>query len=105
MMDISASVTISDLPPIAVKLYGFINNPQHKLDIQALQTYLVKNVFNSVIKDLKSREKKPENIIKDALGLRKKKDSNVEEQSNTKLENQQADPVNKLLQKGLEKLF
>src|SRR5207237_556303 len=58
MMDISASVTIGDLPPIAVKLYGSINNPQHKLDIQALQTYLVKNVFNSVIKDLKSGEKK-----------------------------------------------
>lgn len=105
MMDISASVTIADLPPIAVKLYGFINNPQHKLDIQALQTYLVKNVFNSVIKDLKSGEKKPENIIKDALGLRKKKDTTTEEQSNTQPENQQADPVNKLLQKGLKKLF
>ncbi|WP_341786846.1 AsmA family protein [Rickettsia endosymbiont of Cantharis rufa] len=105
MMDISASVTIADLPPIAVKLYGSINNPQHKLDIQALQTYLVKNVFNSVIKDLKSGEKKPENIIKDALGLRKKRDSNAEEQSNTQPKNQQADPVNKLLQKGLRKLF
>ncbi|MEY4463393.1 MAG: outer rane assembly protein [Pseudomonadota bacterium] len=105
IMDISASVTIADLPPIAVKLYGFINNPQHKLDIQALQTYLVKNVFNSVIKDLKSGEKKPENIIKDALGLRKKKDTTTEEQSNTQPENQQADPVNKLLQKGLKKLF
>ena len=78
-MDISARVTFGELPPIAVKLYGSINNPQHKLDIQALQTYLVKNVFNSVIKDLKSGEKKPENIIKDALGLRKKKDTNTEE--------------------------
>ena len=105
MMDISASVTIGDLPPIAVKLYGFINNPQHKLDVQALQTYLVKNVFNSVIKDLKSGEKKPENIIKDALGLRKKKDTNAEEQSSPPQENQQADPVNKLLHKGLKKLF
>ncbi len=105
MMDISASVTIGDLPPIAVKLYGFINNPQHKLDIQAFQTYLVKNVFNRVIKDLKSGEKKPENIIKDALGLRKKKDTNTEEQNSPPQENQQADPVNKLLQKGLKKLF
>ncbi|AFB21240.1 AsmA family protein [Rickettsia canadensis] len=105
IMDISTSITIADLPPITVKLYGFINNPQHKLDIKALQTYLVQNVFSSVIKDLKSREKKPENIIKDALGLRKKKYSNVEEQSNIKLENPQADPVNKLLQQGLKKLF
>ncbi|WP_025999545.1 AsmA family protein [Rickettsia australis] len=105
MMEISASVTIADLPPIAVKLYGFINNPQHKLDIQALQTYLVNNVFNSVIKDLKSGEKKPENIIKDALGLRKKKDTNAEEQSSSLQENKQADPINKLLQKGLKKLF
>ncbi|AEV92110.1 AsmA family protein [Rickettsia slovaca] len=105
MMDVSASVTIADLPPIAVKLYGFINNPQHKLDVQAFQTYLVKNVFNSVIKDLKSGEKKPENIIKDALGLRKKKDTNTEEQNSPPQENQQADPVNKLLQKGLKKLF
>ncbi|ABV74817.1 outer membrane assembly protein [Rickettsia akari str. Hartford] len=105
MMDISASVTIADLPPIAVKLYGFINNPQHKLDIQALQTYLVNNVFNSVIKDLKSGEKKPENIIKDALGLSKKKDTNAEEQSSSQHENKQADPVNKLLHKGLKKLF
>ncbi|WP_218459778.1 AsmA family protein [Rickettsia sp. TH2014] len=105
MMDISASVTIEELPPIAVKLYGFINNPQHKLDIQAFQTYLVKNVFNSIIKDLKSGEKKPENIIKDALGLRKKQDTNTEEQSSPPPENQQADPVNKLLQKGLKKLF
>ncbi|GAA5252741.1 AsmA family protein [Candidatus Rickettsia kedanie] len=105
MMDISASVTIADLPPIAVKLYGFINNPQHKLDIQALQTYLVNNVFNSVIKDLKSGEKKPENIIKDALGLRKKKDTNAEEQSSSPQGNKQADPVNQLLQKGLKKLF
>ncbi len=93
MMDVSASVTIADLPPIAVKLYGFINNLQHKLDVQAFQTYLVKNVFNSVIKDLKSGEKKPENIIKDALGLRKKKDTNTEEQSSPPQENQQADPV------------
>ncbi|MFV9890714.1 MAG: AsmA family protein [Rickettsia conorii subsp. raoultii] len=105
MMDVSASVTIADLPPIAVKLYGFINNLQHKLDVQAFQTYLVKNVFNSVIKDLKSGEKKPENIIKDALGLRKKKDTNTEEQSSPPQENQQADPVNKLLQKELKKLF
>lgn len=108
MMDISASVAINELPPLAVKLYGSINNPQHKLDIEAFQTYLVKNVFNSVIKDLKSGEKKPENIIKDALGLRKKKnnDNNADEQNNPGTQNQPtADPVNKLLQKGLKKLF
>lgn len=105
MMDISASVTVNNLPPLGVKLYGSINNPQHKLDIEALQTYLVKNVFSGVIKDLKSGEKKPENIIKDALGLKKKNDSNADEQNNTQPQNQPTDPVNKLLQKGLKKLF
>ena len=105
MIDVSASITIANLPPIAFKLYGFINNTQHKLDVQTLQTYLVKNIFNSVIKDLKSGEKKHENIIKDALGLRKKKDPNIEEQSSNAQETQQADPVNKLLQKRLKKLF
>jgi len=106
MLDLGASITINELPPLAVKLYGSINNPQHKLDIDALQKYLVKNVFNSVIKDLKSGDKKPENIIKDALGIGKKKNSNnAEEQNSSKPQNQPADPVNKLLQKGLKKLF
>lgn len=107
MMDVGASVTINNFPPLGVKFYGSINNPQHKLDIEALQTYLIKNVFSSVIKDLKSGEKKPENIIKDALGLRnKKEDSSNNEQNNTEQpQNQPTDPVNKLLQKGLKKLF
>lgn len=107
MLDVGASVTINNFPPLGVKFYGSINNPQHKLDIEALQTYLVKNVFSIVIKDLKSGEKKPENIIKDALGLRKKKEDSSNQQNNTEQpQNQQpADPVNKLLQKGLKKLF
>jgi len=105
MLDISASVTINNLPPLGVKLYGSINDPRHKLDIAALQSYLVKNVFSSVIKDLKSGEKKPENIIKDALGLKKTKDSNNDEQNNSQPADQPTDPVNKLLQKGLKKLF
>ncbi|WP_341788193.1 AsmA family protein [Rickettsia endosymbiont of Lasioglossum villosulum] len=107
MLDVGASVTINNFPPLGVKFYGSINNPQHKLDIEALQTYLVKNVFSSVLKDLKSGEKKPENIIKDALGLRKKKEDSSNEQNNTEQpQNQQpTDPVNKLLQKGLKKLF
>ncbi|XVN41681.1 MAG: AsmA family protein [Rickettsia endosymbiont of Argas persicus] len=104
ILDVGASVAINNLPPLGVKFYGSINNPQHKLDIEALQTYLVKNVL--VIKDLKSGEKKPENIIKDALGLRKKKDNSANEQNNnTQPENKEADPVNKLLKKGLKKLF
>ncbi|WP_342225976.1 AsmA family protein [Rickettsia endosymbiont of Urophora cardui] len=107
MMDIGASITINNFPPLGVKLYGSINNPQHTLDMEALQTYLIKKVFSSVIKDLKSGEKKPENIIKDALGLRKKKEDSSNEQNNTEQpQNQQpTDPVNKLLQKGLKKLF
>ncbi|HJD55819.1 MAG TPA: AsmA family protein [Rickettsia endosymbiont of Pyrocoelia pectoralis] len=106
VMDVSASVTIKELPPLAVKLYGSLNNPQHKLDMKALKTYLVKNVFNSVIKDLKSGEKKPESIIKDALGLRKKKDTEEPQPQNQNSdENKSNDPVNKLLQKGLKKLF
>ena len=90
MLDVGASVTINNFPPLGVKFYGSINNPQHKLDIEALQTYLVKNVFSSVIKDLKSGKKKPENIIKDALGIGKKKDndSNAEEQNSSKPQNQ-----------------
>ncbi|HJD65043.1 MAG TPA: AsmA family protein [Rickettsia endosymbiont of Diachasma alloeum] len=101
MMDVGASVTINNFSPLGVKFYGSINNPQHKLDIEALQTYLIKNVFSSVIKDLKSGKKKPENIIKDALGLRnKKEDSSNNEQNNTEQpQNQSTDPVNKLLQK------
>lgn len=105
-MDVNANVTIKELPPLAVKLYGSLNNPQHKLDMEAFKTYLVKNVFNSVIKDLKSGEKKPENIIKDALGLHKNKDTEGSQpQNQNSNENKSDDPVNKLLQKGLKKLF
>lgn len=107
MMDVGASVAINNFPPLGVKFYGSINNPQHKLDIEAFQKYLIKNVFSSVVKNLKSGEKKPENIIKDALGLGKKKeDSSNNEQNNTEQpQNQPTYPINKLLQKGLKKLF
>lgn len=109
MLDINATVAIKNLPPLGVKLYGLLNNPQHKLDFKDLQTYLFKNVVNSVVKDLKNGEAKPENIIKDALGLRKKT-STEQQESNNKPETQEnnsppTDAVNKLLQKGLKKLF
>ncbi len=107
MMNVDASIAINNFPPLGVKLYGSINNPQHKLDIEAFQAYLMINVFSNVIQDLKSSEKKPQNIIKDALGLRKKKEDSNNEHNNTEQpQNQQpTDPVNKLLQKGLKKLF
>ncbi|WP_341793812.1 MULTISPECIES: AsmA family protein [unclassified Rickettsia] len=109
MMDINASVTIGSLPPLGVKLYGFLNNPQHKLDAKALQTHLVKNVLNSVVKDLKKGDVKPENIIKNALGIGKKKSTeaqdNQQENNQENNDNKTNDPVNKLLQKGLKKLF
>lgn len=107
MMDVNAAVNIANLPPLGVKLYGFLNNPQHKLDAKALQTHLVKNVLNSVVKDLKKGDVKPENIIKNALGIGKKK--SVEPSDSQPVDNQENnktnDPVNKLLQKGLKKLF
>ncbi|MFY9590137.1 AsmA family protein [Rickettsia endosymbiont of Halotydeus destructor] len=109
MMDVNASVTIGSLPPLGVKLYGSLNNPQHKLDLKELQTHLVKNVVNSVVKDLKKGNVKPENIIKNALGIGKKKSAEPSDAQPTNNQenndNKASDPVNKLLQKGLKKLF
>ncbi len=104
MMDINATVNIANLPPLGVKLYGFLNNPQHKLDAKALQKHLVKNVLNSVVKDLKGGEAKPENIIKNALGIGKKK--SAEPQDGQPTDNQESndnkanDPVNKYYRRG-----
>ncbi|AAU03816.1 AsmA family protein [Rickettsia typhi] len=101
-MNINTNINITELPPITVKLYGSINNMHYKLDTHAIQNYLVKNVFNSVMKDLKNSQQKPENIIKDALGLSKTKDTDVKNESSNIQKSKQVDPVNKLLHKGLK---
>ncbi|AFE50009.1 AsmA family protein [Rickettsia prowazekii] len=104
VMNINTSINIAKLPPITVKLHGFINNMHYKLDTHAIQNYLVKNVFR-VIKDLKNSKKKSENIIQNALDLRKTKDIDIKKESSNIQESEQVDPVNTLLQKGLKKLF
>ncbi|NRA90565.1 MAG: AsmA family protein, partial [Simkaniaceae bacterium] len=53
-MDISARITLDskELPPFAARLYGPLDNPNHKLKTGKLEQYLLQNVLSSVMDSL-----------------------------------------------------
>ncbi|WP_341761445.1 AsmA family protein [Candidatus Tisiphia endosymbiont of Thecophora atra] len=104
------TVDIKLMPPFKVRFYGYLNNPQHKLDTKALQQYLVKNLVNSVVNDVK-KGKKPEDILKDIIGVGKDKKPTGEEVQNDQDRGSSTNgeqPTNKVkstIEKGLKGLF
>lgn len=79
------------LPPFKVRFYGNLNNIQHQLDTRLLQQYLLKNVLNEVMEGA-TKGKKPEEMLKNLIGIGKNKDSD-QEQNNPEPNNQQPLPA------------
>ncbi len=71
-MDISATITLEGkkLPPFSARIYGPLDNPDHKLKTGKLEQYLLQNVLSGVMDSF--GKGKPEDIIKGVLGLGKK---------------------------------
>ncbi|WP_375331917.1 AsmA family protein [Candidatus Tisiphia endosymbiont of Temnostethus pusillus] len=107
-IDSVINVNINSIPPLKVRLYGNLNNPQHKLDTKALKEYLTKNLVNSVVDGVK-KGTKPEDILKNIIGGRKNKQSEGEgTQNDQHVEPSNNVPVNKVkstIEKGLKGLF
>ncbi|MCC8398010.1 MAG: AsmA family protein [Rickettsia endosymbiont of Labidopullus appendiculatus] len=102
------NVNIKSIPPLQVRLYGNLNNPQHKLDTKALKEYLAKNLVNSVV-DSVTKGKNPEDILKNIIGGKKSKQP---EETGTQNDHGESstnnNPVNKVkstIEKGLKGLF
>lgn len=112
-LDINADikVDIKNMPPFKAHLYGMLDNPQYKLDLKALQQYLVNNVLTNVIDSIKSGKTRPEDILKGILGGGKNKQApadNEPQQSNDQNDDSASSPkneVNNLINKGLKGLF
>lgn len=107
-IDSVINVNINSIPPLKVRLYGNLNNLQHKFDTNALKEYLTKNLVNSVVDGVK-KGTKPEDILKNIIGGRKNKQSEGEETRNDQhVEPSNNIPVNKVkstIEKGLKGLF
>lgn len=105
------TVDIKFMPPFKVRFYGYLNNPQHKLDTKALQQYLVKNLVNSVVNDVK-KGIKPEDILKDIIGVGKDRQPVGERVQNDQdrggsstTEEQPINTVKSTIEKGVKGLF
>ncbi|MFK7967992.1 MAG: AsmA family protein [Rickettsiaceae bacterium] len=82
ILDINSvvNVDIKSMPAIKVDTYGFLDNPQHKIDTRALQQYLIKNVLSNVINDIK-KGTKPEDMLKNILGSTNNQENSSESQT------------------------
>lgn len=114
-MDIAAKVEtdVKGMPPFGARLYGPLDNPQHKLDTAALKQHILKNVINKVMDTIKEGGK-PEDVLKNLLGGKRPKQPTEGEnqpESATNNDNQQQpqdktnNPVEDVMKKGLEGLF
>ncbi|WP_425363130.1 AsmA family protein [Candidatus Tisiphia endosymbiont of Hybos culiciformis] len=106
-IDSVINVNINSIPPLKVRLYGNLNNPQHKLDTKALQEYLTKNLVNSVVDGVK-KGTKPEDILKNIIGGRKNKQGEGTQNDQNEESSANKNPVNKVkstIEKGLKGLF
>lgn len=102
------TIDIKSIPPFKIHVFGYLGNPQHKLDTKALQQYLAKNLLNNVVKGIKSGEK-PEELLKNIIGVGKNKTNQPETPPNPKQEStNEQDPTKELrstIKKGLKGLF
>ncbi len=108
-IDSVINVNINSIPPLKVRLYGNLNNPQHKFNTNALKEYLTKNLVNSVVDGVK-KGTKPEDILKNIIGGRKNKQSEGEGTQNDQHAEPSANknPVDKVkstIEKELKGLF
>jgi len=108
-IDANIKVDIKNMPPFKAHLYGALDNPQYKLDMRALQQYLVNNVLTNVMDSIKSGKTRPEDILKGILGGGKSKEQAPAEE-NQPAERDDSNPspkneVNELISKGLKGLF
>jgi uncharacterized protein involved in outer membrane biogenesis len=108
-MDSVINVNIKSIPPLKVRLYGNLNNPQHKFDTKALKEYLAKNLVNSVVDNV-TKGKKPEDILKNIIGGKKSKQPEEAGTQNdhygeSSTNNDSVNKVKSTIEKGLKGLF
>jgi AsmA protein len=108
-MDVKASVAIdiNGMPPFNIFLYGFIENPQHKFDIKALQKHLVQNVLNNALEGISKGSVKPKDILNNVIGLGNKKKAGEQETEHHEDKDRQRDQdeLKNLMKKGIKGLF
>lgn len=95
---------VKNFPPVKIRLYGSLNNPQHKVDIKAIWQYLAKNALTGVIDSIKQGKTNPKDLLEGLLDAGERSNTNSSDSS----EEVRQDPNNatqKLLQKGLKGLF
>lgn len=102
------TIDIKSIPPFKAHVFGYLNNPQHTLDTKALQQYLAKNLVNNVVEGIKNG-KKPEELLKDIIGVGKNRTNQSEDSSTSQQEatskEDQAKELQSTIQKGLKELF
>ncbi|MBM3469113.1 MAG: AsmA family protein [Alphaproteobacteria bacterium] len=70
-LDIHAEFRLTELPklpPFHMRLYGPLDNPSRSLDTSALQTYMMENVFKSVVERLGKGKLNPGDILGSVVG-------------------------------------
>jgi AsmA protein len=109
VMDINASVKldINAMPPFNVSLYGPIDNPEHKFDINTLQKHLVQNVLSKALDNITKGKMKPQDILNNVMNLGNKKRNNSQEPEQNTNDNRQqdTDQLKSLMKKGIKGLF
>jgi len=70
-LNIDAIIKLTELPkypPIGLHVFGALDAPQHEIDAQELQQYLIETVFPNLIKDVMKNKKNPKELLKGILG-------------------------------------
>lgn len=99
-IDVIIHLEAKNIPTIKTHIYGPLDNVNYKLDIKELQKFLANDVLNNVVDEIKNG-KKPKDFIKNIIGNNKGSSN----QDNHKEPNSKQEPINKLINQGLKKLF
>lgn len=96
---------VKNVPPVQVHFYGSLDNPQNKIDVNAIWKYLAKNALTGVIENLKQGKTDPKDLLNGLLGGGNNQPSNNDGSKSEEAQQGPNDAAQKLLQKGLKNLF
>jgi uncharacterized protein involved in outer membrane biogenesis len=95
---------VKNFPPVQVRFYGSLDNPQNKIDVKAIWEYLAKNALTGVIENLKQGKTNPKDLINGLLGGGNSR-PNDDDSKSEEVQQDPNDAAKQLLQKGLKGLF